>query len=161
MGKADELWRLRPTHKISHIHNLSVSSLMRVNQHESPGLGPHCPLNALDNYPLQSDGVEGWDNVPPPPCLDVSMQRETKKEMERGERGRWRGRGGGERNGLVLGVRLFFQPALQPARFTPLLRMDFSQWRIFDQSSFKFDFCHLKLKYPHGHILLAPVLPPS
>lgn len=84
---------------------------------------------------------------PPPPCLDVSMQRETKKEMERGERGRWRGRGSGERNGLVSGVRLFFQSALRPARFTPLLRMDFSQWRIFDQSSFRFDFCDLKLKY--------------
>lgn len=89
MGKADELWRLCPTHKVSHIlHNLSVSSLMRVTRHKSPGLGPPCPLNALDNYPLQSDGVEGTGYLgqcPPHPSLSGCQCAERNQERVEGE----------------------------------------------------------------------------
>lgn len=47
------------------------------------------------------------------------MQRGTKKEVERGERGKRRGGGRVKRNSLVVDSRLFFQSSLRPAHFTP------------------------------------------
>lgn len=56
-----------------------------------PGSGSHDPLDALKNYRLQSElrAWGGWDSLPlAPPRKDASLQTETKKDLEKGERER-------------------------------------------------------------------------